>query len=148
MKKPTRVAKRLKQIKAGLGKGGTVDVGILRGHYPDGTSIALVAFWNEFGTRKAPERPFIRSTLFAHKNYKDTLEKIGRSIVAGKYNQKQGLTILGQIVKQDIQKTIVELRSPPNSPTTIAAKGSSNPLIDTGLMKSSIDFNVRLKNEK
>ncbi len=26
--------------------------------YPDGTPVPLVAFWNEYGTRTAPPRPF------------------------------------------------------------------------------------------
>lgn len=40
------------------------------------------------------------------------------------------------------QKYMTELKSPPNSPYTIAKKGSDNPLIDTGLLRQSITFKV------
>jgi hypothetical protein len=140
MKKRGSARRKIAGIKSALGSGKKLKVGLLGGHYPDGTSIPLVGFWNEFGTKRSPERPFMRSTLFHNKNYKDTLEKIAKGIVAGKYNKEKAFEMLGQKVKQDIQKTIVELRYPKNAKSTVRAKRSSNPLIDTGIMRSSIDY--------
>jgi len=142
MKRKGSAIKKIAEIKSALGSGKTLKVGLLGGHYPDGTSIPLVGFWNEFGTKKSPERPFMRATLFSNKNYKDTLEAMAKGIVAGKYNKEKAFEMLGQKVKQDIQKTIVELRHPRNAKSTVLKKGSSNPLIDTGLMRSSIDYAV------
>ena len=36
--------------------------------YPDGTYVAQVAYWNEFGTKGMPARPFMRQTIAAHKD--------------------------------------------------------------------------------
>ena len=35
--------------------------------YDDGTRVADVAMWNEFGTADAPQRPFFRSAIHAAK---------------------------------------------------------------------------------
>jgi len=142
LKKLGSATKKIAQIKSALGSGRTLKVGLLGGHYPDGTSIPLVGFRNEFGTAKIPERSFIRATLFKHRNYKDTLEKMAKGIIANKYNREKAFEMLGQKVKQDIQKTIVELKHPKNAKSTIRMKGSSNPLIDTGLMRNSVDYVV------
>ena len=50
---------------------------------------------------------------------------------------------LGEKVVADVQRKIVALKDPPNAPSTIAKKGSANPLIDTGRLRQSIDFEVR-----
>lgn len=55
-----------------------------------------------------------------------------------RYNIKQAMGLLGEVVQQDIQDAIVKLKSPPNAESTIAKKKSDNPLIDTGQLVSSI----------
>jgi len=40
------------------------------------------------------------------------------------------------------QRSIIDLRVPPNSPATVAAKKSSNPLVDTGKYVRSITYKV------
>lgn len=40
------------------------------------------------------------------------------------------------------QQYITDLRDPPNAPYTIEKKGSDNPLIDTGSMRSSVTYKV------
>ena len=123
-------------------KSSAVKVGVLHGKYPDGTNIALVGFFHEYGTKHAPERSFIRSTLHDNNDYKSKTRKLASAIVRNKVTVKKGLGILGSTVSQDIQDKIVNLKSPPNTDATIKAKGSSNPLVDTGLLLSSIDFEV------
>ena len=133
----------LEKLKKQLSKKkSSVKVGILHGKYPNGTNTALVGFWAEYGTKHAPERSFIRSTLHDNKDYKSMTKKIATSIVKGRRTTKQGLGILGQTVKQDIQDKIVNLKSPPNTEATIKAKGSSNVLIDTGVLLGSIDYDI------
>src|SRR5690348_14910432 len=61
---------RLKAHLAGLaeklGDGKVLRVGFLEGEtYPDGTNVAQVAFWNEYGTVKSPPRPFFRQMIAA-----------------------------------------------------------------------------------
>lgn len=139
-RKKTKIINELKNKKNKY-----VSVGILKGNYPEeqgGKNIAEVALFNEFGTKNIPERSFIRSTLQENKNYKAIKEKLAKKIIKSELEEEQALTILGQKVKQDIQNKIVELREPPNKAITIYKKGSSNPLIDTGLLKNSIDYEV------
>jgi hypothetical protein len=41
-----------------------------------------------------------------------------------------------------VQKYMTDLRDPPNAPSTIAKKGSSNPLIDSGAMRQSVTYKL------
>ena len=49
---------------------------------------------------------------------------------------------LGEMARGDIVESITKLNTPPNSPKTIALKGSSNPLIDTGFLRANVTFKV------
>lgn len=139
---------RIKKEFASLGKH-EVTVGV---HGKDATgyaeqeeqlTTAQVAFWNEFGTKTIPERSFLRSTVAENESkYIKLDERLIGLIIDGKLDTKQASEVLGQQVKKDVQQKIVDLHTPPNSPKTIAAKGSSNPLIDTGQMRQSIDYVV------
>ena len=111
--------------------------------YPDGTPVPLVAAVNEFGSPKMniPERPFFRGALVG-------LDKALKPILeAGVDPQKmvvdqQTAGLLGEATKGRIQQSITDLSSPPNSPRTIARKGSSNPLIDTGKLRLLVTWKV------
>lgn len=107
------------------------------------------AIWNEFGTRGGgwggpiPERPFMRNSARNNQNkYMNAMKAMAKAIVMGKATLKQALTDLGQQAMQDIQREITALKSPPNSPVTIALKGSSNPLIDSAEMRNSVTYKV------
>ena len=39
-------------------------------------------------------------------------------------------------------EAITEIKNPPNAAGTISAKGSANPLMDTGLMRQSVTWAV------
>lgn len=54
----------------------------------------------------------------------------------------QTLEIIGNIAVGKVQEFMTELDSPPNAPSTIAQKGSDNPLIDTGAMRQSVTYAV------
>lgn len=115
----------------------------LRGKDTDSELLTYAAA-NELGTDTIPERSFLRST--ADKNqaeYLDALEDVAGVIVdKGREAGKDALGRLGLRAVRDVQRAIVDLKDPPNAPSTIAAKGSSNPLVDTGRMRQSIDFVV------
>ena len=53
------------------------------------------------------------------------------------------LNQLGIDGQQDVRREITALRSPANSQATINAKGSSNPLIDSGHMRQSVTYIVK-----
>ena len=48
------------------------------------------------------------------------------------------LETIGVIAVGKVQQYMTDLRTPPNAHSTIAKKGSSNPLIDTGAMRQSV----------
>lgn len=132
------LSKQPSQVKVGLPAGSM--------NYPDGTNLIMVAVVNEFGSvdGRIPERSFLRSTVVTKR---DVFKKFWRSnraknLLTGKADAKPLLELLGQLAQAEVQKTILEVSEPPNAPATIAAKGSSNPLNDTGVLRQSIRYEV------
>ena len=123
-------------------------------HGDVGDDIFDRATWNEFGTHykkgdkkgqvRIPERSFIRAGYDANKNKikKDT-EKLTKKVVAMELKPSIAAKLLGDTTKGYIQEFAIDLRDPPNAQATIDAKGSSNPLVDTGQMIGSIDYKVK-----
>lgn len=116
--------------------------------HPDGeidnVSLGVI---HEFGAPGAniPERSFIRETFdirvgewarvarkIAEKVYSTTPERPGRA-----------LGVLGEFVVADIKKQIARGIPPPLAASTVIRKGSSTPLIDTGILRDSITWTVR-----
>ena len=58
----------------------------------------------------------------------------------------QVLEQVGAFAAGAVQQYMTDLQQPPNSAYTIAQKGSSNPLIDTGALRASVTYKVT--NEK
>lgn len=102
------------------------------------------AVWNEFGTRRGiPERPFMRNAMRNNRAaYRDALRKSASKILLGETALATVLNKLGILAQGDIQAEITSLNSPPLSPRTIRAKGSSKPLIDTGAMRQAVTWIV------
>ncbi len=73
-------------------------------------------------------------------------------ICRGRHDQKKSvekaLGQLGAFFKGKVQKKMVDLSTPANAPSTIKAKGSSNPLIDTGFLRQSIKEKVEMDGNK
>lgn len=114
----------------------------LRGR--DGSDLVRYAAANEFGTRDGhvPERSFLRSTVDENRDrYASLLTVAARAALDGT-RVETAFGRVGLVVTGDVQEQIRDLRMPPNAPSTIAKKGSDNPLIDSGRMRQSIDFEV------
>lgn len=108
------------------------------------TNVAL-GMIHEFGTidGNIPERSFIRATIDTHiDKYFKVTAKLSAKVVVGDMTEKKALDILGQLVVSDIQSFIEAGIAPALKPETIARKGSSVPLIDTGVLKNSITSEV------
>lgn len=128
------------------GGGGSVKVGILRGagkHADSDITIAKIAAFHEFGTSRVPERSFLRSTMDEKASEIASLtRKLNASIVDGKQDQAGALGVLGAFIANLFRKKINSGLKPPLKPATIRRKGSSKPLIDTGQLINSIDYEV------
>lgn len=121
----------------------TLNVGFINGKsYPDtGISVAQVAFDNEFGTTENPTRPFFR-TMIA-KESSTWGKKLTGAIQHTHYDLDQSMGLLGENIVGALTQSIRDWQTPPNSAKTIARKGFNKPLIDTGLMSSSITKEVK-----
>lgn len=111
------------------------------------------AIWQEFGTAGGrsgggwggpiPERPFMRNAMRDNRNkYRTALASSAAQILRGETSTVTVLNRLGIAAQSDIQGEISSLMTPPLSPVTIARKGSSKPLIDTGAMRAAVTWKV------
>ncbi|ULJ66175.1 hypothetical protein [Wielerella bovis] len=108
--------------------------------YPDGTKVAQVAAWNEFGTERIPPRPFFRQTV-AENSGKWRVQAT-HLLKANHYNVKLTLQQMGEQMSSDLVQTISTFSEPPNADSTVAKKGFNAPLRDTGVLLRSIGNNV------
>lgn len=133
-------------------KGSYVSIGIQEdaGDYDSGTSVVAVGFWNEFGTEDIPSRPFIRSTLEAHKNELEELrQSLLKKVLNGDLTIEKGLETIGFRVREWIKATILQNDFQANAPSTAEAKRrkgvAPKPLLDTRLLLRSIEYKVVVK---
>jgi hypothetical protein len=159
------VEAKLKEIARKIGNG-SVSVGFLAGAtYPDGTPVASVAFWNEFGHKGrklgpdpsaeaiaegerreperaggAPPRPFFRSMI--SKESPEWGDHLGQALIVNKSDGTKALALMGEEIKGELVQSINDFTTPPLAASTIRRKGFAKPLIDTGDMLRSVDFRV------
>jgi hypothetical protein len=134
-----RIVRELPHLSDGDVDAGIFDVGK---HSSSNMDMAALGAVHEFGSPRAgiPERSWMRST-FREKSGKWanmvvdavwSMVKHGTSFVSS-------MRAVGEFAASDMRRKITTLREPPNSPVTIANKGSSNPLIDTGELRQNIN---------
>lgn len=103
----------------------------------------------EFGTADGhiPARPAITGTFEA--NRKILANEVAEDLKAD-INPKRALERAGLLAVNQIRSAITGGSGipPPNAPSTIRAKGSSRPLVDTGRYLNSIDYQYYDKAEK
>ncbi len=145
-----KLALALKAIEHKIVNAGVLRVGFLeKSTYPSKAGkgaalpVAQVAFWNEFGTVRAPARPFFRTTI--QKQSPTWGDRLGKAVKATHYDGQKALALLGQSMRDDVENAIAAWASPPNAPATIARKGFDKPLIDTGTMQRAVDYEVKPK---
>lgn len=145
------VRKKYKKLPTSIKGPRRVKVGFPAGA-ADGGNISK-AVWNEFGTKGGasgggwggpiPERPFMRNSVRKNQGkYRAALKTSAAKILRGDTSLGVVMSKLGIVAQGDIQAEITSLSSPPNSPVTIARKGSSKPLIDSGEMRGAVTFKV------
>jgi len=109
--------------------------------YEDGATVLEVAIWNEFGTEHIPARSFLRAWFDETRGEaKERWEMLLRQVAQGKITREVAMERFGLWCVGGIQARIADGIPPSNRPGTIARKGSSKPLINTGQLRSSITF--------
>jgi phage gpG-like protein len=121
--------------------GGTLTNVQLGSHHEFGATVK-----NGFGKGikiVIPQRSFLRSTFDENrKKYRKLLIDAAKKSVRA-VSPLAAFVVAGEIARGDVIKKIRAGIPPPLEPTTIARKGSSTPLIDTGILLNSITAKVR-----
>lgn len=130
----------LKNIAEKMG-GGKVQIGFLEGaKYPDGTPVAAVAFWNEFGQERVPPRPFFRRMIA--KESPGWPQKMADATKKTNFDGPRVLAVMGKDIEGALKESIVTLTDPPLAPSTIKRKGFAKPLINSAHMVNSVASEV------
>lgn len=140
-----KLARHLQSMADKLATGTSVRMGFLEdARYPadaKGKSlpVATVAYWDNFGTTTSPPRPFF-SNMIAEKSPEWGARLAGILKAAG-YNGSQALGLMGESMKDDLVKSIVDWPAD-NAPATVARKGFNKGLIDKGVMQRAPAYAV------
>ncbi len=121
---------------------GANDQGVVTGIFKG--DISEYAHHNEFGTIHIPKRPFMRKAFDQNEDsYLEMFKTMWFQQVGGELKSvRTHLVRIGVKARNDIIKTISRGGFERNAPTTVAAKRSSKPLVDTGDMQRAITFFV------
>nr|DAR91410.1 MAG TPA: virion morphogenesis protein [Caudoviricetes sp.] len=122
------------------GKG--VKVGIRRGKGShDGTDMLDIAVYNHFGTATIPARPFVSDC--AEKNagqIQEAQKRLVYRVYQGGLSADGALAELGAWYVNVQKGHILHGGWTPNAPATIKRKGSNRPLVDTGQLVNTVDW--------
>lgn len=134
-----------------VGDGKVVHVGIQEGKKEtDGTPVAMIAAVHEYGSpsQGIPERPFLRVAIQKNRTKYVRLNRINIvKMMRGQMQMEQALGLLGEMAKGDVVTEIKSGDFAPLKAATIKRKGSSRPLIDTGQMVQSMQWELGDKND-
>lgn len=125
-----------------------VDIGLFGNDGGPDTNLAARVAVLELSSRlwnPRTKRPFMRRTI--DDNKKEIGEFVDRGldkVVEKRSNAKKLLHDIGVEVTGLTKQKITEGPFAPLKPATIRRKGSSRPLIDTGDMKNSVKFKVKI----
>lgn len=133
-----RTIRKIKPPKAGNSR---VKVGVLDAETDK-------AIWNHFGTAGGasgggwggpiPARPWMAQSMRENRSqYRAEMRKGAKSILRGSVSADIIVSRLGILAQGDMQEMLTAMSTPPNAPVTVARKGSSNPLIDTGALRQA-----------
>jgi hypothetical protein len=126
-----------------------VRVGVLGSEMAEGDNsnitLAELAAIHEYGAPNAgiPERSFIRRTF---RNERDGMTamcvKLAKAVINDRMDIDRALALLGTWAVAKIQASIRSNIPPPLQPETVARKGSSVALIDTGQLINGVTYEV------
>jgi len=140
------------QAEMSKAKGSYVTVGVHEKDnetYENGQTVSQVAYFNEFGTRNVPERSFLRSTIDKDKEeIRAKQETLFNKVMTFKTSVLDALNMLGFDIMRRMQNTIRAYAwlypDKSNAPSTMAHKRGNKPLIDSGKLLRSINFEAKV----
>lgn len=133
----------MKKLARKLAKNGTVRVGFLESAtYPDGTPVAQIAAIQNFGAPAAgiPARPFFSNMVNRDAGGWGTDMK--KALEAADYDVPRALAFMGERIAGKLREEIVATVDPKLAAQTVRRKGFDKPLVDTGHLLASVDYEV------
>lgn len=137
-----RLVSKLRKNRASVSVGITEESGAKQ--HSEAASISEIATIHEFGLG-VPERSWLRGWFDESRaENAEQIKKATKAVIEGRISEEDALELLGMKFVGAIKERISGGGSlAPNSPQTIARKGSSVPLVDEGRFISSITHEVK-----
>lgn len=136
-----KLERKLEELAAKVARPATLRVGFLEGAtYPDGTSVAMVAALLNFGIANGKAWPFFTNMIAEKANGWGNM--LARLLTENDYDVDKVLGLMGTGIAGQLRQAIVNMNEPALDPTTVARKGFDKPLVDTGHMLNSVDYEV------
>ena len=132
------------ELASKLERPATLRVGFLEdATYPDGTPVAMVAAIQNYGAPAVgiPPRPFF-SNVVADKSggWPDGISALLQSTG---FDVERTLRTTGEVIAGQIKDSINNGSYAPLQQSTIDRKGFDKPLVDTGHMVNSVDYEIK-----
>lgn len=105
--------------------------------------MAEIAMFNELGTSTSPPRPFLRMTVDENKDKINQFVETQTKRIAQGASAEQCMKQMGAFGVSLVQEKIGNGTFAPNAESTIKAKGSNKPLIDTGQLRQSVHYVIK-----
>ncbi len=111
---------------------------------PEGEiNMATLGAIQDLGNDRIPARPWLQPGLeVGAEDYTKIMEDAVAQAVEDGSGMDQAMNQVGLLAVGNVQQFMTELKSPANAESTIKRKGSANPLIDEGLMRSSVTYKI------
>lgn len=107
--------------------------------YPDGTKAAQVGYFNEYGTKDIPARPFFRTAI---ENNSNVLPQMAASLLS-KHDPETVARIIGEHMVGEFTNSVMTWSDPPNAESTIKQKGFDSPLrANDRLLRNSFSYEI------
>ena len=126
-------------------KSHAIKIGVIGEDSIDGVSVQDYALWNEYGTIYIPSRPFFRKALISRKAQREITEfmqALFNSVIQGSMTGEQMLRAVGDHCKARLVESIKNGGWQSNKASTLKYKNQSQPLIDSGTLIGSIDYEI------
>lgn len=112
--------------------------------YAGGATVLEVGAVHEFGSAKVPARSFLRVPFEQKKGALEAfIQAEFQAVLELERPAEKALDRVGAAATNIAKGAFLENEWAPLKPATIAAKGSSRPLIDTGTLRASLTWAVR-----
>ena len=147
-----QVEQAMKDLAQRLDREQRVLVGVPEGSgsYEDGLTIATIAAVNNFGSAdgRIPARPFLQPPVEeGAPMYRRLAEVMLPRVLSGEMEMRTHLEQMGNLAEGHVKQYITDLRVPKNADSTIAKKGSDNPLVHDGHLRQSIRYVIDDSND-